>query len=70
MKFSGYREDKGEWHKWFAWHPVKVYDNIHHKGTYQVAWLQTVYRRCTNLQYSSCFDSGCNFIYTLERDTI
>ncbi|MDR9777215.1 hypothetical protein RJJ65_32170 [Rhizobium hidalgonense] len=26
------------WHKWFAWHPIRV-------NTWQIAWLETIERR-------------------------
>lgn len=29
----------GPWHKWFAWKPVKTYDQ-------RFVWLRTVERRC------------------------
>ena len=32
-------KDLAEWHKWFAWHPVKISDR-------QYAWLENVERRC------------------------
>jgi len=31
------KEDTGDWHKWFAWYPVKVGD--------QWQWLKFVYRK-------------------------
>ena len=31
-------KDPDEWHKWFAWHPVKISDR-------QYAWLENVERR-------------------------
>jgi hypothetical protein len=30
----------GEWERWFAWHPVRIY------MTPRFAWLSTIYRRC------------------------
>lgn len=29
----------GDWHRWFAWKPVRSYDN-------RLAWLRFISRRC------------------------
>ena len=31
---------KEQWHKWFAWHPVRI-------GSHDCRWLETIYRRGT-----------------------
>ena len=36
---------KMEWHRWFAWHPVKVEKNS--DGSGKIAWLCHVDRKCT-----------------------
>ena len=33
-----YRHHDGEWHRWYAWHPVKLESG-------QCAWLETVERK-------------------------
>ena len=42
MRFPCKATDPAKWHRWFAWHPVRVRDEI--------VWLETVWRRevCTS----------------------
>lgn len=45
----------GRWHKWFAWHPVFVWDG----GRLKLAWLETVWRKWDEephpYHWASCF---------------
>ena len=36
------KQNRYEWHDWFAWFPVQLQD------TGEVAWLETVRRRCVS----------------------
>ena len=44
---------KGDWQKWFAWHPVKIHGRR--------IWLKTVYRRCINTYVD--FDDWSHYEY-------
>ena len=47
-----------DWHKWFAWHPVIVKDNL---NKYKFTWLKIVLRcgeykcRLNSLNYYCCY---------------
>ena len=44
------------WHKWFAWHPVKI--------GHRLAWLEWVQRR--NIFWQCGFDGGRFWIYRFD----
>lgn len=50
----------GDWHLWFAWKPVRTFDN-------RFAWLRMVSRRC--IQKHEYLHGGSDFWfqYSIER---
>lgn len=48
------RKRLSQWHRWFAWRPVKVSDH-------DCRWLETVERK--GLFWHSLFDEGCDWEY-------
>jgi hypothetical protein len=50
------KEPKTEWHRWFAWHPVKV--------EHQYVWLEKVYRKGQRVPY------GWDYDYRVEGSEI
>lgn len=45
--------DKEHWHRWFAWHPVKVGN--------QYVWLERIYRKAGKADYG-----GWDWEYRIE----
>jgi hypothetical protein len=37
MRWQSRPSNKREWHRWFAWHPIKI--------DHQWVWLETVHRK-------------------------
>jgi hypothetical protein len=47
--FPPIQSSEGEWERWFAWYPVRLY------MTSRFAWLKTIYRRCvTKADMETC----------------
>jgi hypothetical protein len=45
---TGYHFSRWEWHRWWAWYPVKV-DN-------QYVWLEYVYRKAVTVSYGTDYE--------------
>ena len=55
-------QNRGKWHKWWAWHPIKLRDE--YKGDricWKWVWLEEVWRKC----YYGC--GGSSWDYSLEE---
>lgn len=53
--------DREEWHDWFAWHPIRVFEGTNNKY-YRWVWLETVKRKLT-----FCHDGMDSFIEVQYR---
>lgn len=62
MRFE--QVDKGKWHRWFAWYPVRViwHDSVdgHPVMKQSIVWLEMVQRKC-----NGCF--GIEYRFPYER---
>lgn len=59
--FNKKTQDTKQYHKWFAWYPVRIVD-VYDPLVDKYAWLETVYRK----EIPSMSIHGSQWLYTLR----